>query len=274
MGLLFPPVIEELEAIRFPDERFTSLAALIDAAPAGAVIEIAPGKFTGPLMISRPITLRGAGDLSRISGEGRTAVINVNVPFEGRVVLESLLLDEGEGEDGGGIVIEAGRVRAYNVQIRRCRSEKGAGGAIAVVGGELDASLLRAHDVSADRGGAIVVSGRAFMRLSESEIRRSEARVGGAISIEEGARVSIEALTIGKARARTSSGGQAIYVKGTKSARPVLALRRVRLEDAPMGMPLVVDATYPGEVTIAASDMPRVVMSALGVIDGGGNRWR
>jgi nitrous oxidase accessory protein NosD len=267
-------VIEEVEAIRFPDERFTSLASLVDAAPAGAVVELAPGKYSGALTITRPITIRGAGDLSRLSGEGRGPVVTIRVPFEGRVAIESLLLDDGEGESGGGIVIEAGRVRVYNIQIRRCRSEKGAGGAIAVVGGELDASLVRAHDVSADRGGAIVVSGRGFMRLSESEIRRSEARVGGAIAIEDAARVSIEALTIGKARARTSSGGQAIYVKGSKNARPVLALRRVRLEDAPMGMPLVVDTTYPGEVTIAASDMPRVVMSANGVIDGGGNRWR
>lgn len=267
-------MVEEVEAIRFPDERFGSLAALIDASPPGAVIELAPGKYSGTLMITRPVTIRGAGDLSRLSGEGRGPVIKIRVPFEGRVVLESMLLDEGEGDEGGGIVLEAGRVRAYNVQIRRCRSEKGAGGAIAVSGGELDASLVRAHDVSADRGGAIVVGGRGFMRLSESEIRRSEARIGGAIVVEEGARVSIEALTIGKARAKTSSGGQAIFVKGSKNARPVLALRRVRLEDAPMGMPLVVDATYPGEVTIAASDMPRVVMSANGVVDGGGNRWR
>jgi len=29
VGLLFPPVIEELEAIRFPDERFSSLGAYV-----------------------------------------------------------------------------------------------------------------------------------------------------------------------------------------------------------------------------------------------------
>jgi hypothetical protein len=267
-------VSDEPEAIPFPNGQHATLAALIDVAPAGSVIEIAPGRFVGAVTINRPITLRGAGDLSRLSSEGRGAVVRINVAHEGRVVLESLMLEDGESESGGGLIVEAGRVRAYNVQIRRCRSEKGAGGAIAVLGGELDASLVRAHETSADRGGAVFVGGRGFLRLCESELRKSEARLGGAIVLEDAARATMEALTIGRARARTSSGGQAIYLRGGKTAHPILSLKRVRLEDAPMGMPLVLDPAYPGEVTIAGSDMPQVVASVPGVVDAGNNRWR
>lgn len=271
---LSPRVSNEPEAIPFPNGQHATLAALVDVAPAGSVIELAPGKFVGPVTINRPLTLRGAGDLSRISADGRGAVVRVNVAYEGRVVLESLMLEDGESETGGGLVIEAGRARVYNVQIRRTKSERGSGGAIAVLGGELDASYLRSCETSADRGGAVFVAGRAFLRLSESELRKSEARLGGAIAVEDAARVAIEAITIGKTRARVSSGGQVLFVRGNKTGHPVVSLTRVRFEDAPMGLPLVVDPTFPGEVTIIGSDMPQVVSGALGVVDGGSNRWR
>jgi hypothetical protein len=133
---------------------------------------------------------------------------------------------------------------------------------------------VRISDVAADRGGALFVGGRGFLRVTESEIRKSDARVGGALAVEDAGRVAIEALTIAKARARASAGGQAIHVKGSKLGRPSLLLKRVKLEDVPMGLPVVIDAAWPGEITVASSDMPRVVASAQGVVDAGGNRWR
>lgn len=262
----------ESQPIRFPDDSGRTLGEILAGAAPNSVIELSPGRYVGPLSITRPLTLKGAGDLTRIAGDGGT-VITVRASGAAPTILESLLLEDGGGESGGGLLILEGLVRAHNIHIRRCHSKTSAG-AIHIAGGELQASRLRAHEVSGDRGGAIRASGGAIVSLRDSQIRRSEARLGGALAVEDQARVQVEGMTIARSRARTSSGGQAIYVAGSGSAFPVLRLKRVRLEDAPMGMPLVVDPAHPGEVRVSECDMPRVVLGAPGVIDAGDNHWR
>lgn len=260
------------ERIRFPDETGRTLRDLIEGCASGAVIELAPGRFTGPIVIRRPITLRGAGDLTRITGDASTPVISIRVPFSGRVVLDSLLIEDAAGERGGGVALYEGQARLHNLHIRDTRGERG--GALSVSGGELDASRIRAHDVSAERGGALWVGGDAVVSLRDSQIKKSEAAYGGAIAVERGARLLVEAVTIGRTRATAPSGGQAVWVGSAPSERPMLYLRRVRFEDAPMGAPIVVDPSHPGEVSISGCDMPRAVIGTPGVVDGGDNRWR
>ena len=50
--------------VRFPDPSGRSLSQVVAAAPSGAVIEVAPGRYPGPLVVERSITLRVAGDLT------------------------------------------------------------------------------------------------------------------------------------------------------------------------------------------------------------------
>jgi hypothetical protein len=265
--------MSEPEPIRFPDGTTRSFGDFVASCPPHAIVELATGRFTGPIVITRPITLRGAGDLTRISAGGKNAVIVVRVPREGRVILESLLLEDGDGPEGGGLSIFEGRVRLHNVHVRHSRTS-GGGGAIHLAGGELEATLLRVHDVEADKGGAIWASGRTVLHMRDAQVHRSEARLGGALAVEGAAQIFMESLTIGKARATAPSGGQAIHVTGAGSVKPQVRLRRVRLEDVPMGAPLVIQPAHAGEVTIAECDMPRAVLSAPGVVDAGRNHWR
>jgi hypothetical protein len=260
-------------ALRFPDGSGRTLAELLAHAEAGAVIDIAPGRHVGPIVLDRPVTLRGAGDLSRISVLGRSSVVRVALAAGARVVLESLLLEGGDAEFGGGLCLSSGRVLLHNVHIVRCRASQ-AGGALHVASGELEGNLLRIEGTVAERGGAIGVQGRGELRLRESQIVRAEARQGGALAVEEGGRAELESLTVRKARATGASGGQAIWVRGSSSHRPSVGLRRVRLEDAPLGMPVVVDGEHPGQVRLLECDVPRVVLGAPGVVDAGHNRWR
>lgn len=256
---------------RFPDPSGRDLAAVIASAPEGAVIELAPGRFPGPLRIERSLTLRGAGDLSCIAVEQGGSVVEV-AALDGKVVLESLRLEGGSADSGGALRIESGRVRVHNLHLQHCRA--GAGGAIHLAGGELDGTLVRIEDVSADRGGAIWVQGKAALSLRDSQVSRSEAGQGGAFLIEGGARVVLEGLTVRRARALSAAGGQALFVAGSATAVPTLFLKRVRLEDVPFGQPLVVDGRFPAEVSLFECDMPRVVLEAPGVVDGGSNHWR
>lgn len=263
----------QLEPIRVPDGTGRSLAQVLADSPPEAVIELAPGRYQGPVVLTRPVTLRGAGDLTRISAAGRASVVEIRLAGPGIVVLESLLIEDGFAESGAGIHLVSGRARLHNVQVQHCRATRG-GGAIHVGAGEMTATLIRAHDVSGAAGGAVRVSGEAVLNLRDSQIFEAEAARGGAVSVEDAARVVLEGLTIGRVRATTPSGGQAVFVRGSAGGAPTVLLRRVRLEDAPFGMPLVVDVEHPGRVSASECDMPRVVAGVPGLVDGGENVWR
>jgi hypothetical protein len=264
---------EPSQPIRFPDDSGRSLAEVVGTAEPGSVLEIAPGRYTDRLVFRRGLTLRGAGDLTRISVEGRGSAVVVELPPDEALTIESVLIEGGEAEEGGAVLLRSGILRLHNVHIRECRAGQG-GGAIHLSTGSLEATLLRAHDVHGDRGGAICAVGDATVRLKDAQIHDSRARYGGAMAFLGPVRAHLEGITIGKSRATAAQGGQAIYVAGAGDGKPVLELVRVRLEDVPLGMPLVVDREHPGAVSLVECDMPRVVLDAPGVVDGGANNWR
>jgi hypothetical protein len=265
--------VETRESIRFPDESGRSLLQLIESCPPGSIVDLAPGRYTDRLVLRRGVTLRGAGDLTRISVDGRGSAIIAELPPDDVLTIESVLIEGGEADEGGALFLRSGVLRLHNVHIRECRAGEG-GGAIHLSTGVLEATLLRAHDVHGDRGGAICAVGDAIVRLKDAQIHDSQARYGGAMAFLGPVRAHLEGITIGKSHATVASGGQAIYVAGAGDGKPVVDLVRVRLEDAPLGMPLVVDRDHPGAVSLYECDMPRVVLDAPGVVDGGANNWR
>ena len=264
----------EAARIRFPDGSGRTLGAVVEACPPGAVVEIAPGRFSGPVRITRPITLTGAGDLSRLEAGETDGLVVVDAGPEDRVALESLTFEGGRSGSGAGLRVNRGRVFLHNVHIQGCRAERG-GGALHVAGGEVDATLLRVNDVGAARGGAVWVAGDGLFRLRDGQIESAFAELGGAFAVEDGARVFLESVTVHKCRATAPSGGQAFFVSGTSGLPPPhLSLLRVRLSDVPFGLPVFVDPRHPGRVKVSACDVPRVVQGVVGVVDGGQNRWR
>lgn len=90
------------------------LQAAIDAAPAGAVIKVGSGDFSGPLSIARPLGLVGAADGStHIRAAGADTVILVHGTHD--VTLAQLVIGGGEY----GVVVEESRaVRIVGSWIR------------------------------------------------------------------------------------------------------------------------------------------------------------
>lgn len=263
-------------SLRFPNPAGGAegdLAAFLSDVPSGAVVELAPGRFRGPLHIERPVTIKGAGDLTRIEGDGRSAVVSVDVAAADLVYFESLTIADGAGPRGGGLAVEAGRVRLFNVVVRDCRADD-AGGGIWVGGGELEARLLRLHGLSAERGGAVAVGGRARFAVFDGEVRESHARLGGAACFVEGARVKLSGVTFGRTRATGAGGGQVVWVGGATDGELFVELERVRFEDVPLGQPLVVQPERPGRVMLFECDVPSSVFGNPGIVDGGNNTWR
>jgi nitrous oxidase accessory protein len=72
------------------------LQALVDAAPAGAVLRPPPGRYAGPLVIRRPIRLEGEGRV-RIDAGGRGSVIRIET--DGAEIRGLWLSGSGESHD-------------------------------------------------------------------------------------------------------------------------------------------------------------------------------
>lgn len=250
-----------------------TLAEVIEGAASGAVIELPPGRFMGPFLLHRAVTLKGAGDLTRLVAEHGGPVIRVLAAASDRVELESLAIEGGQAERGGGLLLETGELFGSNLRVTHCRAERGGG--IAVLAGQAELTRVRIEHVEAtDAGGSLYSTGAGTLTLFEGQIAGTQAMRGGAVAVEEGGRVSLERVTITRSRAMTSSGGQVMCLRGTSGLSPTLVLKRVRLTDNALWPPLAQDGDWPGEVFAEGCDLPRLTLKDTGLVDQGGNTWR
>jgi nitrous oxidase accessory protein len=112
---LKPAVVLLLALSLAPPARAADLKELVDQAVPGAVIELPPGNYHGPLSIAKPLTLRGGGK-AVIDGRGLGTLVTIKAPG---VTLDGLILqDSGERllyEDS------AVRIEAPDAVVRGCR---------------------------------------------------------------------------------------------------------------------------------------------------------
>ena len=82
------------------------LQLFVELTPAGGVLRPAPGSYSGPVVIDRPLTLDGAGAVT-IDGGGSDTVLSVKA--DGAVVRGLRLTNSGDSHDGidAGLLLEA-----------------------------------------------------------------------------------------------------------------------------------------------------------------------
>ena len=103
---------------------YPSIMAAIEAAPDGAVVEIAPGRYTETVTVTRPLKLRGLGgkDAAQLVGDGQGPVIEIagtiNVTVEGLAVSNGrvgILVRESQGVVISQNVVENNELRGIDV---------------------------------------------------------------------------------------------------------------------------------------------------------------
>ncbi|MDD5302725.1 MAG: nitrous oxide reductase family maturation protein NosD [Elusimicrobia bacterium] len=104
-----------LLALNFPAGAATSLADMVAGAAPGAVVDLPAGRYDAPLVIVKPVTLRGNGR-AVIDGHEQGTLITIKSPG---VVLEGLVLEN----SGDSLLYEdsAVRVEAASAVVRGCR---------------------------------------------------------------------------------------------------------------------------------------------------------
>ncbi len=104
-----------MSTVSYPASAANSLTDLVARAAPGAVIDLPAGRYDAPLIIDKPITLRGNG-LAVINGHGQGTLIKIKSPG---VDLEGLVLEN----SGDSLLFEdsAVRVEAASAVVRGCR---------------------------------------------------------------------------------------------------------------------------------------------------------
>lgn len=107
-----------------------SLQARIDAAPAGSVLQLEPGRHAGPVTIAKPLTLDGGGQ-AEIIGPGKGTVVSIagtNVTLRGLRISGSGeshdAIDAGILVEGSSHLIENNRIEdvLFGIHLRQARN--------------------------------------------------------------------------------------------------------------------------------------------------------
>lgn len=171
---------------------FTSLQSAVDAAAAGEVITVCPGRFGANLVVGvSPLTLVGfGGALSQLDGLGGRVV---SLPSGAEFTAIDLGFEGGGGSGGGAIAGED-----VELCLTRCAFGFGAvtdlGGALRLEGTGalwLDESVLAGNAAGRD-GGAVYVDGAYTVTIDDTIFATNEAGgAGGAIALFGDARTTI-----------------------------------------------------------------------------------
>jgi nitrous oxidase accessory protein len=86
------------------------LQPLIDATPAGGVLRPPPGRYAGPAILDRPLTLDGGGRVT-LDGGGRATVLRVRAPGSTVRGLRITASGDSHDEPDAGLLVEADHVR-------------------------------------------------------------------------------------------------------------------------------------------------------------------
>ncbi len=97
---------------------FPPLQLYVELTPAGGTLKPPPGKYSGPVIIKKPITIDGGGKVE-VDGGGRATVITIKA--DKSVVRGLHITHSGTSHDGvdAGISLEASHCRVENNKIEK-----------------------------------------------------------------------------------------------------------------------------------------------------------
>ncbi len=241
-----PRTIEEIQTAIF-------------AAKDNDIVQIAPGRIQGRLVIDRPITLRSTGpERTILDGRGRGATIAVEAP-SGAVHIEEMTVMGGKSQTGGGIAVDNGaEVHVTGCLLEKNAAKSGRGGAIAIDSGSLFVSECTIVDNRAFIGGAIYIGGDAKAEIAATIVADNFAIRGGAIAAADGAEVDVYTSRFENNVAELE--GHHLYAYGAHRLRPHVLLSNALLGTVyGAGMPIANHARYKAAIAIDNSAVGREV---------------
>jgi hypothetical protein len=196
------------------------LAQVTSEAANDAILELAGGRFNGPLVVDgKTLTLRGAADGSSIVATDRAEAVLI-VTNGGRAILENIVF-EADGKQQMGGYVNAATLEMSGGGFRNSGDD-----GIYSEGGKLALTDVTIEDIA-----DIAIIGQKGAEITASKLRL--ARIGGAgIHLQEGARLDVsESLVIGRSAIAALGGTATISLRqndlvGTSPDHPALAFEQ------------------------------------------------
>jgi hypothetical protein len=236
------------------------LQAQIDAAEAGTVIHLPAKRIRGNFVISKAITLRGAGaDRTIVDGCGRGAVFSIDAA-EAEVRIEEMAITGGRSALGGGISVDNGaRVFVVGCLIERNLAATGRGGGIAVDNGAIFVSECTLAGNRAQIGGGVFVGGGARAEIAASIIAENVAVRGGALAVVDDA--SVDVWTSRLEQNEAEAEGHHIYTYGTRTHSPRILLSNALLSNCGASAQAIANhKLYKAQISIDNSAIGRALL--------------
>lgn len=117
MTLLAALLALAADTVRVTAGNAAALRAALDSAPGGSVVAVGPGRYDGPFVVARSLTILGEGRPT-LGGRRQGTIVRITAPD---VTLRGFRLEEGGADtdrDDAGVLVEAVRARLEDLEIR------------------------------------------------------------------------------------------------------------------------------------------------------------
>jgi hypothetical protein len=242
------------------------LQALVDGAPEGATVALPPGTFRGTLVVTKGLTLAGAGaGKTVIDAESHGPCLLVDAPGA-QVRVSGVSLLRGSSPRGGGVCFQAGELRLEDAVVEGGACRMYGGGGLLLSGQKATLVRVSVSRGVAGQGGGLLVDGECEVEAHACVFTRNAAEVGGGIRLVEAARLALVHCTVAgnQGRGKTPSGPE-IALSGSASRAPSLeAVNSIIAPTGPNAPGVLQLGTFPGMVKLSHCLLPASMKGADG----------
>ena len=224
-------------------EHLEQIQVAISQAPAGSTINIPKGTFYGSLVVTKPMTIRGAGqkETAILSKGDETALIvhagGGSVRIQGikfgsersikrkKDISEDVksIAESQVGAKGAGLVLYGpGEISFVDVSMRQTFTGKCIASAIEVSAAPLDIEFKQV-EISGHRcylAGVMAVGRDVHVKISDSKITNNHGKLAGAFLVEHGGQLDLQWTTFSANRfERGNKGHDVLLARNSSSGR-------------------------------------------------------
>lgn len=239
------------------------LEEAIAAAPAGGVVSIPPGTYATNVLIDKPLSLIGMGQVV-LDGLRRGSVLRVQT--SGAVKVAGVLIVGGRTNmAGGGIALLEGEVECLQCTFRYNEAPVHGGGGLYVRGGTAKVTACRFEGNTGRQGAAVLVDEVGKLVMRDCAVVQNAAFDGGGVRVKEAGVAELLGCTIADNKVLGEHPvGSALSLSGTMTRTPSLTVSHCIIAERAKGPETIFNfPTHPGSLTLTRNLLPEWC-SALG----------
>lgn len=232
------------------------LAQAVREAKPGAVVTVPPGTYAVNLLIDKPLSLIGLGEVV-LDGQRSGSVLRVNT--EGTVKLGGLLIAGGRTNTlGGGVCLERGELELVQCTLRFNEAPVHGGGGLGVRGGQARVTACRFEANTGRQGAGVLVDLEGKLTMRDCLLVQNAGFDGGGIRVKESGEASLLGCTLAdnKVLGEHPTGG-AVSLSGSTSRTPSLSLTHCLVAERSQGPEVIHNfVPCPGKLTLTKNLLP------------------